>query len=158
MLALWRLGRHLREEIVYAELPIYSPLPEDARPAAAERLLIFMENDRMKHVRYDEVESKEVTLPGAEGVRVRWLVGAEDDAPNFYMRRFELVPGGRTPRHEHAWEHEVYILEGAGVVFHAGSERPVRPGDVVYMPAGEEHYFGADQAEALAFLCLIPKR
>ncbi len=112
----------------------------------------------MKHVHYDEVESKEVNLPGAEGVRIRWLVGAEDDAPNFYMRRFELVPGGRTPRHEHAWEHEVYILEGAGVVFHAGGERPVRPGDVVYMPAGEEHYFAADQDETLAFLCLIPRK
>ena len=111
----------------------------------------------MKHVHYDEVEAKEVKLPGAEGVRVRWLVGPEDGAPNFFMRRFEFAPGGRTPRHEHAWEHEVYILEGSGVVFHAGSETPLRPGDVVYMPAGKEHYFAAAQDGPLVLLCLIPK-
>ena len=32
------------------------------------------------------------------------------------MRQFELAPGGHTPRHTHAHEHEVFVLEGAGVV------------------------------------------
>ena len=53
----------------------------------------------MKHVRYDEVELREVDHEGAEGVRVRWLIGPADGAPHFYMRRFELRPGGHTPRH-----------------------------------------------------------
>jgi len=111
----------------------------------------------MKHVHYDEVAASDVRQAGAEGVRIRWLIGPEDEAPTFYMRRFELEPNGRTPRHSHDWEHEVYILEGTGVVLLGGRERPFRAGDVVYVPAQDEHYFAAAPASRVAFLCLIPK-
>jgi quercetin dioxygenase-like cupin family protein len=110
----------------------------------------------MKHVHYDEIEAQEVDLPGAQGVRIRWLVSESDGAPTFYMRRFELAPGGRTPLHAHEWEHEVYILEGEGTVLGADGEERFRAGDVVFMPGGEEHYFAADQSAPVAFLCLIP--
>jgi quercetin dioxygenase-like cupin family protein len=110
----------------------------------------------MKHVHYDEVEPKPVSEAGAQGVRVRWLISAEDGAPNFYMRRFELAPGGSTPRHAHGWEHEVYILEGDGSVFHEGREHPFCPGDVIYVPPEEEHAFRAGKG-SVALLCLIPK-
>ena len=110
----------------------------------------------MKHVHYDEVELKVPTEPGAEGVRVRWLISPEDRVPNFYMRRFELVPGGKTPRHRHAWEHEVYILEGEGSFFCEGRENRFRPGDVVYIAPEEEHSFTAGSGH-VAFLCLIPR-
>lgn len=112
----------------------------------------------MKHVHYDQVQSEEVDVAGAEGVRVRWLISPDDGAPNFYMRRFELAAGGRTPRHTHPWEHEVYILEGRGTVLGEDGERPLRPGDVVYVPPGEEHCFLADQGEPAAFLCLVPRK
>ena len=110
----------------------------------------------MKHFHYDEVESKEVNVAGAEGVRVRWLISPEDGAPNFSMRRFEVAPGGRTPRHRHPWEHEVYVLEGDGAVFGAGNEKPLRVGDVVYVPPDEEHYFAGGEEEGVTLLCLIP--
>ena len=112
----------------------------------------------MKHVHYDEVEREKVDVAGAEGVHVRWLIAPDDGAPNFYMRRYELAPHGRTPRHAHPWEHEVYILEGTGVVLGEGGERPFRAGDVVYVPPGEEHYFAAGERGNVAFLCLIPKK
>ena len=112
----------------------------------------------MKHVHYQDVKVQEVEEPGAQGATVRWLISQEDGAPNFYMRRFELEPGGRTPHHDHPWEHEVYVLEGSGVVFGDGKESPVQPGDVVYVPPGEEHYLAADAGEGLAFLCLVPPK
>ena len=111
----------------------------------------------MKHAHYNQIDSKEVKVPGAEGVRVRWLVSAEDGAPNFYMRRFELSPGGRTPRHAHPWEHEVYILEGEGTVFSDEGKQRFGAGDVLYVAPGEEHCFAADAQKPVAFLCLIPK-
>jgi len=110
----------------------------------------------MKHVHYSEVRAEEVDAPGARDVRVRWLISERDGAPHFYMRRFELEPGGRTPCHTHPWEHEVYVLEGTGTVFADGVEEPFRPGDVVFLPAGEEHYFAADADSGAVFLCLIP--
>jgi len=111
----------------------------------------------MKHLHYRRVESERVSVEGAEGVSVRWLISVRDGAPNFYMRRFELEPGGHTPRHQHPWEHEVYILEGEGSVFGGGRENRFRPGDVIYIPPGEEHGFAADAGQAVAFLCLIPR-
>ena len=112
----------------------------------------------MKHVHYDEVEAKDVEMAGAEGVKVRWLISAEDGAPNFYMRRFELDPGGHTPRHSHAWEHEVYILEGEGMIFGNGEERPFRAGDVVYMPPGEVHHFDIDPVHRRRGPALVRRR
>lgn len=111
----------------------------------------------MKHVHYDQVECEDVEEAGAEGVSVRWLISEEDGAPNFYMRRFELEPNGRTPRHAHAWEHEVYILAGKGTLFCQGRESPFLPGDVIYVAPGEVHSFTADPDGDVAFLCLIPK-
>jgi len=110
----------------------------------------------MKHVHYDEGENQDVEVPGAEKCRIRVLIGEADGAPTFCMRRFELEPGGRTPRHEHGWEHEVHILEGEGTVLGNGRENAFRAGDVIFVPSEEEHYFVADRGVAVAFLCLIP--
>ena len=112
----------------------------------------------MKHVHYDEVESKDASEAGAEGTQVRRLIGEEDGAPTFAMRRFELEPGGRTPRHAHAWEHEVYILEGEGTLYCEGVERPFRPGEAIFLAPQEEHCFMADRGTKAAFLCLIPNQ
>jgi len=111
----------------------------------------------MKHVHYKEVKAQKATEAGAEGCRVRWLISDEDGAPNFYMRRFELEPDGRTPRHTHPWEHEVYVLEGEGTLLCKGGGEPFRAGDVVYIPPGEAHSFTAGPKAPVAFLCMIPK-
>ena len=110
----------------------------------------------MKHVHYDEVESKDASEAGATATRVRWLINKEDGAPTFCMRRFELEAGGRTPRHGHEWEHEVYILEGTGTLHFEGEERAFRPGDVIFLAPHENHCFLANRDEQVVFLCLIP--
>jgi quercetin dioxygenase-like cupin family protein len=111
----------------------------------------------VKHVHYDQVPAEQTTAAGAAGVRVRWLISAEDGAPNFCMRRFEVEPGGRTPHHSHSWEHEIYVLEGKGILHCEGREHPFQPGDVVYLAPEEEHYFAADEESGAVFLCLIPR-
>jgi uncharacterized cupin superfamily protein len=68
----------------------------------------------MQIKKLEEVAQAPVTMEGAAGCRVRWLVGDQDAAPNFAMREFELDPGGHTPRHFHPYEHEIYVLEGEG--------------------------------------------
>ena len=78
-----------------------------------------------------EVPLNDVTMEGAAGCKVRWLVGEADAAPNFAMRQFELEPGGHTPRHFHPYEHEIFVLEGDGVIVDGDQQRPLRPGDVV---------------------------
>ncbi|MGD0022688.1 MAG: hypothetical protein ABSC54_10345 [Smithellaceae bacterium] len=39
----------------------------------------------------------------------RVVIGKNDRTNNFCMHIFEIAPGGHTPRHTHAWEHEMVI-------------------------------------------------
>ena len=110
----------------------------------------------MRVQRHNEVESNEVTMEGAQGCRVRWLIGEADQAPTFAMREFEVAPGGHTPKHFHPYEHEVFVLEGNGVVVDGDQERPLSPGDVIYVAPDDVHQFRNTSDTPMRFLCLIP--
>ena len=105
---------------------------------------------------YEQVASQPVDMPGASGCRVRWLIGAADGAPNFAMRQFEVAVGGHTPRHSHPYEHEVFVLDGVGVVTGGDVECPIAAGDVIFMPADEVHQFRNAGDQPFRFLCLVP--
>lgn len=111
----------------------------------------------MKHVHYTDVPAEEVEQ-GAQGVKIRWLIAEGDGAAHFVMRHFEIATEGFTPEHEHPWEHEVFILSGRGVVLCAEGEKVFKPGDVIYMPAGERHQFRNADSRPVEMLCLIPSR
>jgi quercetin dioxygenase-like cupin family protein len=111
----------------------------------------------MKVANYRQISQQPVRMEGAQGCQIRWLVGEEDGAPNFAMRQFELEPGGFTPRHHHPYEHEVFVLEGEGVVLEGDREHALRSGDVVFVPPNEVHQFRNTGHTPLKFLCLIPK-
>jgi quercetin dioxygenase-like cupin family protein len=72
------------------------------------------------------------------------------------MRQFEVAPGGHTPLHTHGYEHEVFVLEGRGVVLEGDREHPLCSGSVVYVPPKQVHQFRNTGDVALKFLCLIP--
>jgi quercetin dioxygenase-like cupin family protein len=110
----------------------------------------------MKVNHYEHVDSEPVQMEGAEGCRVRWLIGQADGASNFAMRQFEVAAGGHTPRHQHPYEHEVFVLEGAGVVYEGDVEHPLHAGDVVFVRPDEVHQFKNTGQGPLKFLCLIP--
>jgi len=110
----------------------------------------------MIHKNLISVPAQDVTMPGADKVRMQLLCGPGDGCPNFAMRRFLIAPGGRTPLHQHDYEHEVLILAGAGVVFGNGKEQPLQTGDVLYVPANEPHQFRNTSATPLEFICLVP--
>jgi quercetin dioxygenase-like cupin family protein len=96
-----------------------------------------------------------VRMEGVRGARMSVMVGRSDGAPHFALRSFAVEPGGHTPRHSHDYEHEVYVVAGGGTVLLEGRENPVREGDVVYVPADQEHQFRAGQG-GLRFLCIVP--
>ena len=110
----------------------------------------------MKVVHYEHVAANPVEMEGAAGCRIRCLIGPDDAAPSFSMRHFEIAPGGHTPRHTHAHEHEVFILEGTGVVLEGDAPHALRPGTVVFVPPGREHQFRNTGEATLKLLCLIP--
>jgi len=101
-------------------------------------------------------EQKPVEMEGAAGAKMRMLIGPQEGACNFYMRHFEVAPGGHTPYHCHDYEHEVFVLAGTGVVRGESGSRPFQPHDVIFIPAGEMHQFCNTGNEPCEFICLIP--
>ncbi len=101
---------------------------------------------------------KPVDMPGVQGVTMAVMVGREHGAPNFALRQFVLEAGGHSPRHQHDYEHEVYVVAGGGTVLLNGKENPIKAGDVVYVPADHEHQFkaGGGPQGGMTFLCLVP--
>ncbi len=110
----------------------------------------------MKIIQYDNIEPEKIETEGAQSVSVRWLISEKDGAPNFAMRLFELEPEGFTPRHQHEWEHEGFILEGRGEVYQQKGYIPVEPGMAVFIKPDEFHQFRNTGSEKFIFLCLIP--
>jgi quercetin dioxygenase-like cupin family protein len=100
-------------------------------------------------VTYESVEA-------AEGLRKGVLVGPEDGAPTFALRRFELAPGAEVPRHTNAVEHEQYVLAGEYVVGIGETEHRVSAGDSLLIPAGTVHWYRNDTDRTGAFLCAVP--
>ncbi len=95
----------------------------------------------------------------AEKTSMRVLVGPDDGAPTFSMRKFSIEPGGYTPQHGHDYEHEVYILKGQGEVRGVDETQLVSEGDVVFVKPDELHQFvNVGATEPLEFICIIPNQ
>jgi len=110
----------------------------------------------MKVEKSANIAKKPVKVEGAEGVEIRLLISKDDGAPTFAMRMFEVQPGGHTPLHRHPHEHEVFVLQGKGVVVHEGKDHPLAPEVVVFVPGRDEHCFKNTGNSTLRFLCLVP--
>jgi quercetin dioxygenase-like cupin family protein len=112
--------------------------------------------DAMKVAKSINVAKKPVNVEGAKGVGIRVLISKDDGAPTFAMRMFEIEPGGNTPLHRHPHEHEVFIVEGAGVFVHEGQNHPISMEDVIFVPGNDLHSFKNTSDSTLRFLCLVP--
>ena len=110
----------------------------------------------MKIKPYTEVTPTLFNSDIAKGVTARVVLGKADGAENFYLRVFEIAPGGHTPRHAHAWEHEMFIHAGEGEVYGNGQWHPLRPGRVVLIHGNEEHQMRNVGREPLVVVCLVP--
>ena len=105
--------------------------------------------------RYDEVEAIDAGQE-TKNTTLRWLISEKEGAPNFAMRLFEIGEGGHTPLHNHAWEHEAFVLSGQGVAISQDAEHPIRGGAAVFVPGDERHQFRNTGTEPLRILCIVP--
>ena len=69
------------------------------------------------------------------------LLGPEDGVSTYVMLFVQHGPGESSPDHTHAWEHQAFITEGAGVLIFDGEEFPIKAGDAVLVPGGVRHQF-----------------
>ena len=75
--------------------------------------------------------------PGGPSAR---LISLDDNPATCTMTYSVIEPGKTSSHHIHPWEHEVYILEGSGVLVCDGKEYPVKEGDGMFIPGNVDHY------------------
>lgn len=112
----------------------------------------------MKLIHYTQIPPMAMDNDQVKNVAGRVLIGKEDGASNFCMRRFEIGPQGFTPKHSHDWEHEIWVLEGKGEVFMDNTWQALQPGTAVFVPPNAEHQFRNTSGTPFAFLCLVPNQ
>ena len=106
------------------------------------------------------VVKQAVAVPGkvvaaGRATEVQVLLGPDDGAPHFAMRRFVMGEGGGMPRHTNTVEHEQYVVRGRARVAIADRVHEVSAGDVLYIPAGVPHSYSVVEAP-FEFLCMVP--
>ena len=110
----------------------------------------------MKINQYTDIKPTHFDNGPAQGVAARVAIGKADGANNFCMRVFEIAPGGHTPKHSHDWEHEMFVHSGVGQVYGNGQWNSVESGNVLLIPANEEHQIKNSAQDSLTIVCLVP--
>ena len=112
----------------------------------------------MRIIHYTDIPPIAMNNDQVKNVAGRVLIGKEDGACNFCMRRFEIGSEGFTPEHSHDWEHEVWVLEGQGEVFIDDTWHSLKPDTAVFIPSNAKHQFRNNFGVPFAFLCLVPSQ
>jgi len=66
-----------------------------------------------------------------------------------------FAPGARTAWHSHPRGQTLYVTDGIGIVaVRGGKVQEIRPGDVVFIEPGEEHWHGATPDRFMAHVAM----
>jgi quercetin dioxygenase-like cupin family protein len=120
-------------------------------------MLITTRGDNMNIKHEFDVKKERFNDPDSNNVYISWLIGKDSKAPNFYMRKIQILTNGYTPHHKHPYEHEVYITKGEGLLIQDSVSTPLKTGDSLLIDPNEIHQFRNISNEPFEFLCLIPK-
>jgi quercetin dioxygenase-like cupin family protein len=108
----------------------------------------------LKHA--SDVKPEPITKPGFSGFQARFLLTADDGCPRYALRLMEFAPNGWTSFHRHKEEHEMYFLEGEGVLKTDTGEFSVRAGDALLLMPCELHQIRNTGSGMLKMICTVP--
>jgi quercetin dioxygenase-like cupin family protein len=112
----------------------------------------------MKVVKMSDVPTEvaaSALFTGNEVTRQAPFTPDEMQSVNFGIVSFSA--GSRNKFHKHTSDQILVITEGTGVVATDDEERTVSAGDVVLIPAGENHWHGAPGETAMAHITIQAK-
>jgi quercetin dioxygenase-like cupin family protein len=111
----------------------------------------------MKINNNEEIFASEVKMVGADKVKMKILIGPNDESENIIMRHFIISPGGNTPFHQHNYEHVVKVERNRGItVDETGHEYEIKKGQSIFVKPNEKHQFRNPFTEDFEFICIIP--
>ncbi len=80
-----------------------------------------------------------------------------DDSTNFNFAIVAFDAGSRNQFHKHSGDQILIVTEGTGIVANDTESLTVTEGDVIVIPAGENHWHGAPDATSMAHITITVK-
>jgi quercetin dioxygenase-like cupin family protein len=118
----------------------------------------------MKKVTMSSVEKTkaEMNALGSGGLMTGTQVWAQDilnsgDSSDFSFGIRTFDAGARTKFHKHSGDQILIITDGTGTVATDDESLTVVTGDVILIPAGENHFHGAPDATSMAHITIQKK-
>ena len=114
----------------------------------------------MKKVTMSDVPRTKAEMTGGlmTGTQVwRQSILDADDSDNFNFAIVAFDAGSRNKFHKHSGDQILIVTEGTGKVATDDEELEVSEGDVVIIPAGENHWHGAPDSTSMAHITVTVK-
>lgn len=80
-----------------------------------------------------------------------------DDSQSLNIGVVSFSAGSRNKFHKHSADQLLIVTEGTGIVATDDEERIVTAGDMILIPAGENHWHGAPGATPMAHITIMAK-
>ena len=114
----------------------------------------------MKKVTMSSVEKTKAPMTGGlmTGTQVwRQAILNPDDSTNFNFAIVAFDAGSRNKFHKHSGDQILIVTEGTGIVANDTESLTVTEGDVIVIPAAENHWHGAPDATSMAHITVTVK-
>jgi len=111
----------------------------------------------LKKVTMSSVAKTKAEMTGGlmTGTQVwRQSILAPEDSSNFNFAIVAFDAGSRNKFHKHSGDQILIITEGTGSVASDSESLTVTKGDVILIPAGENHWHGAPDATSMAHITI----
>ena len=102
-------------------------------------------------------EAKRLGLPGRTSLEP--VCGEIGSRVTFRIAEVPVAQPGDKPRGPHlhdGYEECIYVLRGTGVNRSESGDIPIKPGDIVLIPANQKHMTLNTGTEPLVLLCFFP--
>ena len=96
-------------------------------------------------------------VKAGKGAEMHVLVGPEQGATSFVLRRFIMSRGGGMPLHTNLVEHQQYVLRGRAKVRVGDTTHDVTPDTTLFIPAGMPHSYEVLEGP-FEFICVVPDK
>lgn len=109
----------------------------------------------MKRVQIDRAAAVPSLSPIFVGDVATQNLVAEGEADLLRVTAVTFEDGARNRWHRHTTDQVLVVTAGRGIVATEAEEVSVAVGDVVFVPAGERHWHGAEPGEAFTHLSIL---
>jgi len=106
----------------------------------------------VKVVKISDLPKETAVSPLFTGEVFRQVIVDPAESQSFNFSVVNFSAGSRNKFHQHTSDQILIVTEGTGVVATDQEERTVSAGDVILIPAGENHWHGAPGATPMSHI------